>query len=123
MLFVVPYLHFSRKTANNLHKSETIPIFAKKYMMTTIQLNAELANQIKLLSGNTDLMKKALDYMKSLTVHMTPAKQANESERTKAFLDRVCGKWEDSRTADEIIADIYAARKNKDDNQLANLFD
>ena len=123
MLFVVPYLHFSRKTANNLHKSETIPIFAKKYMMTTIQLNAELANQIKLLSGNTDLMKKALDYMKSLTVHMTPAKQANESERTKAFLDSVCGKWEDNRTADEIIADIYAARKNKDDNQLANLFD
>lgn len=54
-------------------------------MMTTMQLNAELANQIKLLSGNTDLMKKALDYMKSLTVHMTPVKQANESERTKAF--------------------------------------
>ena len=92
-------------------------------MMTTKQLNAELANQIKLLSGNTDLMKKALDYMKSLTVHMTPVKQANESERTKAFLDSVCGKWEDNRTADEIIADIYAARKNKDDNQLANRFD
>ena len=71
-------------------------------MMTTKQLNAELANQIKLLSGNTDLMKKALDYMKSLTVNMTPAKQANESERTKVFLDSVCGKWEDSRTTDEI---------------------
>ena len=71
-------------------------------MMTTMQLNAELANQIKLLSGNTDLMKKALDYMKSLTVNMTPAKQANESERTKVFLDSVCGKWEDSRTTDEI---------------------
>lgn len=41
-------------------------------------------------------MKKALDYMKSLTVHMSPAKQANESERTKAFLDSVCGKWEDN---------------------------
>lgn len=88
-----------------------------------MQLNAELANQIKLLSGNTDLMKKALDYMKSLTVHMTPAKQANESERTKEFLDSVCGKWEDNRTADEIIADIYAARNDKDDNQLVNLFD
>ena len=71
-------------------------------MMTTMQLNAELANQIRLLSGNTDLMKKALDYMKSLTVNMTPAKQANESERTKVFLDSVCGKWEDSRTTDEI---------------------
>ena len=67
-----------------------------------MQLNAELANQIKLLSGNTDLMKKALDCMKSLTVNMTPAKQANESERTKVFLDSVCGKWEDSRTTDEI---------------------
>lgn len=123
MLFVVLYLRFSRKTANNLHKSETIFIFAKKYMMTTMQLNAELANQLKLLYGNTDLMKKALDYMKSLTVHMTPAKQANESERTKAFLDSVCDKWEDNRTADVIIADIYAARKNKNDDQLANLFD
>lgn len=68
-------------------------------------------------------MGKALDYMKSLTVHMSPAKQANESERTKAFLDSVCGKRVDNRTANETIADIYAARKNKDDNQLANLFD
>lgn len=30
MLFVVLYLHFSRKADDNLHKSETISIFAKK---------------------------------------------------------------------------------------------
>jgi hypothetical protein len=33
------------------------------------------------------------------------------SDRTKAFLEK-CGGWEDSRTPDEIIADIRASRVN-----------
>ena len=91
--------------------------------MTTTQLSEELANQIKLLSGHTDLMKKVLDYIKGLTANIAPTKEESESERTKKFLDSVCGKWEDDRTTDEIMADIYSARKNKEDDELVNLFE
>lgn len=90
--------------------------------MTTMQLNAEIANQLKLISGNADLMGKVLAYMKGLTAHIAPTKKESESERTRKFLDSVCGKWEDDRSADEIIADIYAARDNKDDDELVNIF-
>ena len=95
----------------------------KKRIMTTTQLSEELANQIKLLSGHTDLMKKVLDYIKGLTANIAPTKEESESERTKKFLDSVCGKWEDDRTTDEIMADIYSARKNKEDDELVNLFE
>lgn len=86
-----------------------------------IQLNAELANQIKLISGNTDLMKKALDYIKSLNAHLAPSKKESESERTKKFIDSFAGKWIDKRSADEMISDIYASRKNKDYDELIKI--
>ena len=34
-------------------------------------------------------------------------------DQTQAFLEK-CGGWEDTRSAEEIIADIYAARINSD---------
>lgn len=35
--------------------------------MTTLQLNKELARQMKLISDDKELMRKVLDYVKSLT--------------------------------------------------------
>lgn len=89
--------------------------------MTTMQLNAEIANQLKLISGNTDLLKKALEYIKSLAAHVTPSKSEDEYTRTKRFIDSFAGKWEDSRSADEMVADIYASRKSKDCDELINI--
>ena len=64
--------------------------------MTTMQLNAEIANQLRLISGDKDLMRKALEYLKSLTASLTPTtKQMTETEKTKAWLDSFAGKWED----------------------------
>lgn len=50
--------------------------------MTTLQLNNELARQMGLISDNKDLMRKVLDYVKSLTKQMKSAetKTANYSD-------------------------------------------
>ncbi len=90
--------------------------------MTTIQLSSEISNQLRLISDNSDLMLKVLKYVKGLTAHVTPSRKESESERTRKFLDGVCGKWEDDRSTDEIIADIHAARRNKNDDKILNIF-
>ncbi len=46
--------------------------------------------------------------------------EASPAERTKAFLDK-CGGWEDDRTPEEIIADIYSSRTVSD--RAAGIFD
>lgn len=63
--------------------------------MTTIQLNAEIANELKLISGNTDMMKKVLAYIKSPTSNIAPAKKESEYEKTMKFIESFAGKWED----------------------------
>lgn len=89
--------------------------------MTTAQLNAELANQIKLISGDTDLMKKVLDYIKSLTPHLSSSKKESEYEKTKKYIDSFAGKWIDDRSEDEMIASIYASRKDKNYDELIKI--
>ncbi len=45
---------------------------------------------------------------------------ASAAERTKAFLEK-CGGWEDDRTPEEIIEDIYSSRTSSD--RGAGMFD
>lgn len=89
--------------------------------MTTTQLNAELAKQIKLISGDKDLMKKVLDYIKGLTAHTATPKKESEAEQTRKFIDSFAGKWKDNRSAEEMIADIYTSRKSKYYNELIKI--
>lgn len=91
--------------------------------MTAIQLSAEIANQLKVINGNTDLMKKALDYLKSLSAQIKPSQKADEHERTKKFIESFAGKWQDERSEDKMVADIYAARKNHDSSDLIKILD
>jgi hypothetical protein len=49
-----------------------------------------------------------------------PWADATPEERTREFL-RKCGGWEDSRTAEEIVADIYSSRTVSD--RGAHIFD
>lgn len=86
-----------------------------------MQLNAEIDNQLRMLSGNTDLMKKALDYLKSLTAQLKPAKRESRQEKTRKWLESFAGKWEDGRSADEMIADIYASRKSSNYDEMINI--
>ncbi|MBM4031257.1 MAG: hypothetical protein FJ291_05665 [Planctomycetes bacterium] len=46
--------------------------------------------------------------------------EASPEDRTKAFLEK-CGGWEDDRTAEEIIEDIYSSRTSSD--RGAGIFD
>lgn len=43
--------------------------------MTTLQLDHEIARQLRLISGNVDLNKKVLDYLKGLTAQLKPVKK------------------------------------------------
>lgn len=77
-----------------------------------------MASQLQLISGNSNLKKKVLDYIKSLTVQLKPAKKESKQERTNKWIEGFAGKWEDSRPADEMIADIYASRESSYDEMI-----
>jgi hypothetical protein len=62
--------------------------------MTTMQLHAEIANQLKLISGNTDLMRKALEYIKGLVGQSEVVKGESECDKTRKFIDSFAGKWD-----------------------------
>lgn len=86
-----------------------------------MQLNAEIASQLKLISGNTDLMRKVLVYVKSLTAPAISSQKEDETERTRKYIKSFVGKWIDNRSADEMVDDIYAARKSKNEECLMNI--
>lgn len=46
-----------------------------------------------------------------------------EHEKTEKLLALISGKWIDDKTADEMVADIYSNRKNKDMAEITKLFD
>jgi len=48
--------------------------------------------------------------------------EVSEKERDALFLASVSGKWEDSRSADEMVKDIYASRTERDDAELVSAF-
>ena len=48
--------------------------------------------------------------------------EVSERERDALFLASVSGKWEDSRSADEMVKDIYASRTERDDAELVSAF-
>ena len=48
--------------------------------------------------------------------------EVSEKERDALFLASVSGKWEDSRSADEMVKDIYASRTEREDAELVSAF-
>lgn len=48
--------------------------------------------------------------------------EAKTDSKTEAFIKEFCGKSPDPRSADEIIADIYSSRINKDETFIDNAF-
>lgn len=56
------------------------------------------------------------------TTSKVQRKSAKTDAATEDFVKRFCGKLPDNRSADEIIADIYASRVNKDESFVENAF-
>lgn len=92
-------------------------------LVTTMELNAEIANQLRLISGNDKLMRQALRYLKGLSAQLSPAGHESEYAKTKRFIDSFAGKWTDNRTPDEMIAGIYSARKSGDNEDMVEILD
>lgn len=88
--------------------------------MTTLQLNKELAQQMGLISGNNELMRKVLDYVKSLTRQL---KQTDTKREVKSDglihidptiplpSDKFVGMVSSSREDDEKALEEYLAEK------------
>lgn len=89
--------------------------------MTMMELNAEIANQLRLISGNDKLMRKALHYLKGLSAQLPTTKREDEYTQTKKFIESFAGKWRDERTPDEMVDAIYAGRKSGDNEDLVEI--
>lgn len=84
--------------------------------MTTLQLDHEIARQLGLISGNVDLKKKVLDYLKGLTAQLKIAKKDNKYEMTdKAdiILRQLDGCWAGEADTDEMEKAILSIRNGK----------
>ncbi len=67
-------------------------------------------------------MLEALSRYIKLLLESNSDEEVSEKERDALFLASVSGKWEDSRTADEMVNDIYASRTVRDDAELVSAF-
>ena len=78
--------------------------------MTTLQLDHEIARQLGLISGNVDLKKKVLDYLKELTAQLKPVKKENKYEMADNILRQLDGCWAGEADADEMEKAILEVR-------------
>lgn len=92
--------------------------------MTNLELEAgkmELIREIANIDSNAmleNVRKRLRDVLKP-----TFPRKANDSKRlTKLMIKKYAGVWDDNRSSDEIIDDIYAARFSNKDNNIS-LFD
>lgn len=86
--------------------------------MTTLQIDNELASQLRLISANNDLKKKVLDYIKNLTGHAKEAKSATHDDglihvnrNIPLPSDRYVGIISSSREDDERDFEEYLTEK------------
>ena len=86
--------------------------------MTTLQIDNELASQLRLISANNDLKKKVLDYIKNLTGHAKNAKSATHdggwihvNRNIPLPSDRYVGIISSSREDDERDLEEYLTEK------------
>lgn len=92
--------------------------------MTNLELEAgkmELIREIANINSNTmleNVRKRLRDVLKPTYFHKTE----ESKQLTKNMIKKYAGSWDDSRSTDEIIEDIYRARLSHKDNNI-NLFD
>jgi hypothetical protein len=87
--------------------------------MSALELRDVISNDIRTMP--VPMLESLSRYIKMLLESSTDD-EVSEKERDALFLASVSGKWEDSRSADETVADIYASRTVRDDAELVSAF-
>ncbi|MBQ9172794.1 MAG: hypothetical protein IJ161_03560 [Bacteroidales bacterium] len=87
--------------------------------MSALELRAIISKDI---STMTVPMLESLSRYIKLLLQSTSDEEVSEKERDALFLASISGKWEDSRSADKLVNDIYSSRTVRDDAELVSSF-
>ncbi len=87
--------------------------------MSALELRNVISKDISTMP--VPMLESLSRYIKML-LNSSTDDEVSEKERDALFLASVSGKWEDSRSADEMIKDIYASRTERDDAELVSAF-
>lgn len=87
--------------------------------MSALELRNDISKDISTMPVP---MLEALSRYIKILLDSKSDDEVSEKERDALFLASVSGKWEDSRSADEMVEDIYASRTERNDEELVNAF-
>lgn len=87
--------------------------------MSALELRNVISKDISTMP--VPMLESLSRYIKML-LNSSTDDEVSEKERDALFLASVSGKWEDSRSADEMIKDIYSSRTERDDAELVSAF-
>ena len=87
--------------------------------MSALELRNVISNDISTMP--VPMLESLSRYIKML-LNSSSDDEVSEKERDALFLASVSGKWEDSRSADEMVKDIYASRTERNDAELVSAF-
>lgn len=87
--------------------------------MSALELRNVISKDISTMP--VPMLESLSRYIKML-LNSSTDDEVSERERDALFLASVSGKWEDSRSADEMVKDIYASRTERDDAELVSAF-
>ena len=91
----------------------------KRRSMSALELRNVISKDISTMP--VPMLESLSRYIKML-LNSSTDDEVSEKERDALFLASVSGKWEDSRSADEMVKDIYASRTERDDAELVSAF-
>lgn len=83
-----------------------LPYYKKQRLMITAALPNGISYSIPL--SDMDFFQKLAERMKWTTVDLTAKKVSSPS--SDSWVDRFAAKWQDTRSAEQIVKDIRAAR-------------
>lgn len=87
--------------------------------MSALELRNVISKDISTMP--VPMLESLSRYIKML-LNSSTDDEVSEKERDALFLASVSGKWEDSRSADVMVKDIYASRTERDDAELVSAF-
>ena len=87
--------------------------------MSALELRNVISKDISTMP--VPMLESLSRYIKML-LNSSTDDEVSEKERDALFLASVSGKWEDSRSADEMVTDIYASRTERNDAELVSAF-
>ncbi len=87
--------------------------------MSALELRNVISKDISTMP--VPMLESLSRYIKML-LNSSTDDEVSEKERDALFLASVSGKWEDSRSADEMVKDIYASRTEREDAELVSAF-